>query len=215
MICNKCGAQNSDGSKFCLKCGELLNVQPKQQAQPQPQPAQQPQQAQQQSGQGQPQQSQQTQQARQNPNGQQQQYNQQQYTQQPYGQPYIPQVPYRDPYDHTSEYDANEISNNKIFAMLPYLLGWIGVIVALLASGKKDDSKMGYIDFHVRQALKITVVNTLLGIITLLLCWTIIFAVVGGICMLIMFVIRIIGFFSVCSGNAKELPIVRSLGFLK
>ena len=145
----------------------------------------------------------------------QQQYNQQQYTQQPYGQPYIPQVPYRDPYDHTSEFDSAEISNNKIFAMLPYLLGWIGVIVALLACGKKDNSKMGYIDFHVRQALKITVVSTLVGIITLLLCWTIIFAIAGGICMLILFVIRIIGFFSVCSGNAKELPIVRSLGFLK
>ena len=99
--------------------------------------------------------------------------------------------------------------------MLPYLLGWIGVIVALLASGKKDGSKMGYIDFHVRQALKLTVVNTLVGIITLLLCWTIIFIFVGGICMTILFVIRIIGFFSVCSGNAKELPIVRSLGFLK
>ena len=210
MICNKCGAQNSDGSKFCLKCGEILNIQPQAQPKPQqPQQAQPPQQAQQTVQQPQPQQ-----QAQQNPNGQ-QQYNQQQYTQQPYGQPYIPQVPYRDPYDHTSEFDSAEISNNKIFAMLPYLLGWIGVIVALLACGKKDNSKMGYIDFHVRQALKITVVSTLVGIITLLLCWTIIFAIAGGICMLILFVIRIIGFFSVCSGNAKELPIVRSLGFLK
>lgn len=202
MICNKCGAQNNDGSKYCLKCGELLSV--PQQAQQAQQPSQQ-----------------QTQQSNQQQGGQQfnqqqggQQYNQQ-YGQQPYGQAYIPQIPYRDPYNHTSEYDASEISNNKIFAMLPYLLGWIGVIVALLACKNKDGSKIGYIDFHVRQALKITVVNTLLGIITLLLFWTFIFAIAGGICMLIMFVIRIIGFFSVCSGNAKELPIVRSLGFLK
>ena len=36
---------------------------------------------------------------------------------------------YVDPSDHTAEFDAADISENKVLAMLPYLLSWIGVIV--------------------------------------------------------------------------------------
>ena len=213
-ICKNCGAEIQDGAAFCTHCGTKVEEQKVEEQRVEPEKteqAAQPVEPEQTSGRSQAE----SQNAGaqnvnygQNPNyGQSQNYGQQGGYQPNY-------TPY-DPYDHTSEFDSVEISNNKIFAMLPYLLGWIGVIVALLACGKNDNSKMGYVDFHVRQALKITVVSTLVGIITLLLCWTIIFAIAGGICMLILFVIRIIGFFSVCSGNAKELPIVRSLGFLK
>ena len=59
---------------------------------------------------------------------------------------------YVDPSDHTAEFDAADISENKVLAMLPYLLSWIGVIVALLGS---HDSK--FAAFHVKQALKLTV----------------------------------------------------------
>lgn len=39
-----------------------------------------------------------------------------------------------DPYDHTAEFDAKDISDNKVIAMLCYLLGAAGVIIALLGS---------------------------------------------------------------------------------
>ena len=65
--------------------------------------------------------------------------------------------PQGDPYDHTAEFDPQDISDNKVFAMLGYLLGTVGIIIALLASRKSP-----FTMFHVRQALKFTVVNILM-----------------------------------------------------
>ena len=41
-----------------------------------------------------------------------------------------------DPLDHTAEFDPADISANKVFALIPYLMGWVGVIITLLASSK-------------------------------------------------------------------------------
>lgn len=112
--------------------------------------------------------------------------------------------------DHTAEFSAKDISDNKVMAMVPYLLGTLGIILALLASKESP-----YASFHVRQALKFTVVNTLLGIITAVLFWTFIIPILAGICFAVLFVIKVICFFSVCSGKAKEPPIISSLKFLK
>ena len=65
-------------------------------------------------------------------------------------------APAYDPYDHTAEFDPKDISDNKVFAMICYLMGFIGIIVALLAT---NSSK--YAMFHVRQALKIEVASIL------------------------------------------------------
>ena len=73
-------------------------------------------------------------------------------------------APYVDPYDHTKEFSAQDISDNKVFAMLMYLTGWIGIIIALLASKESR-----YVAFHLRQALKIEVVGTLLVLISAVL----------------------------------------------
>lgn len=115
-----------------------------------------------------------------------------------------------DPADHTAEFDAKDVSDNKVFAMLPYLMGIIGVIVALLASNESP-----YARFHVRQALKLDVVTILVGIVTALLCWTCIVPVVGGIASVALVVIRIICFFQVCKGQAKEPAIIKDLKILK
>ncbi len=131
-------------------------------------------------------------------------YQQQNQYQQQYTQPAY------DPYDHTAEFDAQDISDNKVFAMLVYLMGIIGIIIALLASQSSR-----YAMFHVRQGLKLTVVNTLLGIITLLLIWTVIVPIAGGIALLVVEVINIICFFQVCTGKAKEPYIICKLGFLR
>ncbi|MGN0579088.1 MAG: zinc-ribbon domain-containing protein [Ruminiclostridium sp.] len=112
-----------------------------------------------------------------------------------------------DPYDHTAEFTAKDISDNKVVAMLCYLLGTIGLIIACLLS---TDSP--YVKFHVKSCLKITVVEALLW-------FTLIVPFLGwlffGVCSLICSVIRIICFFQICSGKAKEPAIIRGLPFLK
>ena len=122
----------------------------------------------------------------------------------------VPAAPAYDPYDHTAEYDPQDISDNKVYCMLIYLMGTIGIIIALLAA---NDSP--YTRFHVRQCVKITVCELLLGFIAAILCWTFIVPIAAAICMGILFVVQIICFIRICKGQAKEAPIVCKLGFLK
>ena len=110
--------------------------------------------------------------------------------------------------DHTAEFAPADISQNKVLAMIPYLMGWIGIIITLLASGTSL-----YAGFHVRQALKIQVcstLGTLIGLIIPILGW-----IAVGILAIVVVIINIICFFSVCKGEAKEPPIVSSFGFLR
>ena len=104
----------------------------------------------------------------------------------------------------------NIISENKVLAMLCYLMGVIGIILALLGSHESR-----YAGFHVRQALKFVVVDALLVIIAIIFAFTLLVPILCGIFALILVVVKIICFFSICSGKATEPPIIRSFGFLK
>ena len=121
----------------------------------------------------------------------------------------VPQAqPAYDPTDHTAEFSPQDISDNKVFAMLPYLMSFIGVIIALLAAPSSP-----YTMFHVRQGLKISVTSilvTIVGAIIPFLGW-----IAAGICAIVILVVEIICFFRVCKGQAKEPPIIKNLGFLK
>lgn len=129
----------------------------------------------------------------------------------PYGNvPPVQNGPVFDPYDHTAEFDTKDISDNKVISMLAYLMGAIGIVIALLAANSSP-----YAAFHVRQALKFTVVNILLGIAAAVLCWTFIVPIVAGIAALALLVVKIICFFQICKGKAVEPYIIRSLTFLK
>ena len=129
----------------------------------------------------------------------------------PQGQPGVYQQPMYayDPTDHTMEMDPQDISDNKILAIACYILSWPGMIVALLAA---RDSK--FVGFHLRQMLKLNVLEVLIALITLVLCWTIIVPIAGGICEVVLLVVQIIGFVNTCKGKAKELPIVNAFKFL-
>lgn len=137
----------------------------------------------------------------------QQQYQQQYQQYQQYQQPYAPAPVMMDPKDHTAEFDAKDISDNKITAMCPYLLGVFGIIISLLAAG---DSK--YAGFHARNALKLTISQVLLTFVAIIpfLGW-----IVLGVGQVMIFVINIICFVQVCKGQAKDAPIFGSLGFFK
>lgn len=116
-------------------------------------------------------------------------------------------VPYVDPTDHTDEFDKKDISDNKVVAMLCYLLSVFGLIIACLLSGESK-----YVQFHVRTCLKITVIEALLALCLIVpfLGWLVF--VVGTVTCL---VLRIIAFFQICCGKAKDPAIISSLGFLK
>ncbi len=112
-----------------------------------------------------------------------------------------------DPSDHTAEFDPADISENKVIAMAPYLMGWVGIIVALLAI---NNSK--YVSFNVKQTLKLEICLVLSAFLCIVpfLGW-----VAFGVCTIIILVLKIIGFVNVCKGKAQEHPIVKDFAFLK
>ena len=143
----------------------------------------------------------------QNANPQQNAY--QNNVQQNYAQPVAPVV---NIYDHTAEFDPQDVHDNKIFAILCYIMGIIGVIVALLARSSVNSP---YLSFHIKQSLKITITAVLVSIISVVLAWTCIVFIAGMVCNVILEVVAIICFFQTCSNKSVEAPIVRSLPFLK
>ena len=119
------------------------------------------------------------------------------------------QAPYIQPWDHTAEFDAKDVSDNKVLAMLLYLVGGFAIIYALLGGQKSE-----YLMFHVRQNLKFLVCETLLAIVAVLLCWTIIVPIAGCVAGIVIVVLKVIAIVNACCGKAKEIPIISSLKFL-
>lgn len=130
-----------------------------------------------------------------------------------------------DPTDHTSEFDPQDISDNKVICMLIYLAGYIGIFVALLMA---NTSK--YVSFHIRQALKIEVVSllftlvsgiasVLIGLLALIpiLGWiiAIVYCLVVLAVPVVLFIVKIMCFFQICKGQAKEPALLNKLPFLK
>lgn len=119
----------------------------------------------------------------------------------------VPAAVYVDPKDHTAEFDAKDISDNKIYAMLCYLFGLMGIIVAAICA--KESS---YVKFHMTWALRICIVTGLSAFLAIvpILGW-----IACAIAEIICVVLNIIGFFQVCGNKAKEPAIVSSFGFLR
>lgn len=179
-ICPKCGTPLEDSVKFCTTCG--VNFEPAPAA---AEPAKE---------------------------NVQNNYSNQQT---PYGQnPFFGQQPQynapADPFDHTNEFDPRDISDNKVIAMLIYLMGIAGVLIALLSQNHS-----AYVAFHLRQALKFMVCNSLLAIVAAVLSWTFIVPIVCAIAIIVLLVVKIICFVDICKGQAKEPFIIRNLDFLK
>ncbi len=194
-ICANCGTQVPDDATFCNNCGSSMagseSVAPANNASTDAQ----------------------TQAAAPAQNGQQpypQQNFQGAYPQAPYGQaPYQQGYGYAqyDPHDHTAEFDAADIAENKIFAAVPYFFSsFVGIIAGIYA---KDSA---FVKFHIKNALKI-------DIVAIILCLFFAIPFIGwifsGVCLFILVIVKIICMVQVLQGKAKDAPIVGSLGFLK
>lgn len=196
-ICANCGTQVPDESVFCSNCGSsLVNNEAKQEA---PKPTE--------TG-AQPEAAAPTpaptpvisapQQNQQNPQG---------FQQQPYGQAQYQPYPKYDPNDHTAEFDPRDIADNKLFAVVPYLLGILsGLIVGIYVK------ESPYVKFHIKNALRleIAMLLSLLFAIIPIIGW-----LVAGVLFVVLVVINIIAIVWALQGKAKELPIISGIGFLK
>lgn len=134
------------------------------------------------------------------------------FKQEPLPQPmpaYTPPVPVHSPYDHTKDFISEDIAHSKLVCMAVYLLDFIGIIIALLMAGSSE-----YTQFHIRQSLKFTVLEALVSLASLLLCWTFIVPIVGLIALVVLIAIKFVCFVDVCNGKATDAPIIRSIKFL-
>ena len=113
-------------------------------------------------------------------------------------------------FDHTSDYDAQDIADNKVYALSAYLFSFFGVLLCNVLAKESP-----YALFHAREALKIDVCVLVVYILSALLCWTCIVPVAGAILLVIFVVIKVICFVQVCKGQAKEPWLIRSIGALK
>lgn len=113
-------------------------------------------------------------------------------------------------YDHTAEMDKQDISDNKILAMLVYLCGILGIIVAALVA---KESK--FVQFHIRQAIKLTLATVLAGFVIAVAWWTVIGLIAGFAALAFLEVLAVIQFVQVCMGKAIEPVLVRELPFMK
>ncbi|MCR5670314.1 MAG: zinc-ribbon domain-containing protein [Butyrivibrio sp.] len=131
-----------------------------------------------------------------------------QFQQAPYGQPQFQPQPFPafDPKDHTAEFDPKDIADNKLFAVMPYIVGVLGIIIALLV---KDSA---FARFHAKNAIRLEIAELLSVIMFIIpiLGW-----IAGAICLVILSVVEIICLVQVLQGKAKDAPIVSGIGFLK
>lgn len=114
-----------------------------------------------------------------------------------------------DPTDHTAEFAPQEVADNKLYASLCYLMSIIGIVLCLLAN--KDSA---YLQFHIRQSLKLLIVEALLGVAAGVLAITVVVPIAAAVCLLILVVVDIICFFRTLAGKSVEAPIVKKLKFL-
>ena len=115
-----------------------------------------------------------------------------------------------EPWDHTAEFDAADISENKVYALSAYVFCFIGIILCHVLAKESP-----YAQFHAREALKLDLVTIVAYILGVFLCWTCIVPIAAVVLILILFVVRIISFVQVCNGKAKEPWLIRSISFLK
>ncbi len=112
-------------------------------------------------------------------------------------------------HDHTNKYEADDIAQNKSIAMLCYLMGPFGIIMAGLLSQTSP-----YAMFHVRQSTRFLVLNMLCVFAMSILFWTFIVPIAAGILLLAIFIAQIVTVVQIAQGKAVIPFILRSIKFL-
>ena len=117
-----------------------------------------------------------------------------------------PKMPTFDPKDHTADFDAEDIKEHKLIAILPYFFFFLGVIACLLCK----DSK--YARFHMKNAIRLELASILCLVPCII---PLLGAIVSAILILIVAVVNIIAIVNAFKGKAKDLPIISDIKFLQ
>jgi len=111
-----------------------------------------------------------------------------------------------DKYDHTSEFEKEDISQNKVVGIAAHMT-LLGVIVALLCGQTSKFAK-----FCAYQALKIEICAFLCVLVAII---PVVGWVAGAVGIIVAVVLKIVCIIQICKGQAKEPYLVRELKFLK
>lgn len=111
--------------------------------------------------------------------------------------------------DTTAEFDANDIQENKVFAILAYI--WILFLIPLLAAPNSKFAR-----YHANQGLVFFIASVAVGIVSLIFIWIPIIGIIVrallGLCLLALLVIGIV---NAAQGKAKALPLIGNIKLLK
>ena len=114
--------------------------------------------------------------------------------------------------DTTSDYDVQDIQNNKVMAILAYL-SWL-VLIPLFAARESKFAR-----FHCNQGIVLAVAE-IIAVIVLsildglpLIGW--IFSIAGSLLGLVCLLFAVLGIINAANGKAKELPIIGKFKILK
>ena len=114
--------------------------------------------------------------------------------------------------DETADFDAKDIEENKVMAILAYI--GILVLIPLLAAKESKFAR-----YHTNQGFTLflfgfcsCVVLEILGIIPVV---GIVFTILGSLVGLCFFILMILGIVNAAQGFAKELPFIGKYRFLK
>ncbi len=112
-------------------------------------------------------------------------------------------------WDKTELFPEEEVNEYRLTAVLIYLLGIFGIILALIT-----DKNSPYLKFHIREGLKIAVATATLTIISLSLAWTFIVPVLSGAGIIVCSVINLISAYKTLKGKSENAVIIRNLTIL-
>jgi len=114
--------------------------------------------------------------------------------------------------DSTSEFDPNDIQQNKVMAILAYL-SWL-VLIPLFAAKESKFAR-----YHCNQGIMLAIAEIIVWVISGILSiipyvgW--IFIVLNSLISLVCFVFAVTGIINAANGKAKELPFIGKFNILK
>lgn len=115
-----------------------------------------------------------------------------------------------DEFDKTELFSEEDVKNNRLFAVLIYLTGAVGIIISMIY-----DKNSPYLSFHRNEGIKIAITEALILLVSLLLFWTFIIPVLGTAALITLNVIKLISASWTLKGQSKEALILRNINILK
>lgn len=122
-------------------------------------------------------------------------------------------APVQDATDHTAEFSAEDVAENKLIVALAYVLPvTVGAILCVWLSKVGDSA---YLKFHSREILKLAICSLVVTMVCAVTSFLVIPAIALGAASVVVVVLRVIGFIQAIKGQSKELPLICNISILK